>query len=343
MSRSIDDGAAVLANHGFVDTDDPEAARDQVSAVLVPHDLEVHRGLLPFRAVYRLAALDTVSLHYLRYEPEVSMTWAPLREFHMLVFPIAGACRIGSGRKRIEIEPGQGFVFDPKTSARLDLIGNCEAVFVKIRASVLESRLQGPIEFDSRRALAPEASAALIDLVLWICRDLDHRAPLSVEASTAQSIEALLLDAVVGSCPHNNSEALARPARRPVSQSIRRCEAFIELHADEPITIADMTRISGASERMLFKEFRDHRSTNPMAFLKSVRLERAHTDLKRAETGHDTVAGIAGAWRFAHPGQFAKDYRLRFGRNPSDTLRRGSNSGYPGAPDADDGGMEHGA
>ncbi len=74
MSRSIDDGTAVLANHGFVDTDDPEAARDQVSAVLVPHDLEVHRGLLPFRAVYRLAALDTVSLHYLRYEPEVSMT-----------------------------------------------------------------------------------------------------------------------------------------------------------------------------------------------------------------------------------------------------------------------------
>jgi transcriptional regulator GlxA family with amidase domain len=123
----------------------------------------------------------------------------------------------------------------------------------------------------------------------------------------------------------------------PVPQNVRRCEEFIELHAAEPITIADMTAVSGASERMLFREFRDHRATSPMAFLKAHRLERAHGELAGADAGQHTVGQVAGAWGFAHPGHFAKDYRRRFGRNPSETLRGARDPGYPGASDADGG------
>ncbi len=50
---------------------------------------------------------------------------------------------------------------------------------------------------------------------------------------------------------------------------------------------------------------------------------------------------IAGAWGFAHAGQFARDYRGRFGRNPSDTLRGERYSEYCDARDGDarDGGL----
>ena len=63
MSRSSDIGEGALANFPFVDTDDAGVARARTSALLIPHDLEVHRGLLPFRAVHRHAALSTISLH----------------------------------------------------------------------------------------------------------------------------------------------------------------------------------------------------------------------------------------------------------------------------------------
>ncbi len=125
-----------------------------------------------------------------------------------------------------------------------------------------------------------------------------------------------------------------RPKAVPIPLNVRRCEEFVELHAAAPITIADMAAVSGASERMLFQAFRDHRRTSPMAFLKSRRLERAHAELASADAGGRTVGQIADAWGFGHPGRFAKDYRGQFGRNPSDTLHGEPNSGYPGAPDA---------
>ncbi len=180
MSQSSDNGESVLANHPFVDTDDAAAARARTSALLIPHELEVHRGLLPFRAVHRHAALDAISLHYLRYEPEVTMTWTPPQRFHLLAIPISGLCRIGIERRRIEVAPGQCFVFNPTTGPRLDLIGNCEALFVKIPSTEISFRSTesfgtpagSAIEFDSRRAVPGEACGALIDLVQWVCRDL---------------------------------------------------------------------------------------------------------------------------------------------------------------------------
>jgi transcriptional regulator GlxA family with amidase domain len=126
-------------------------------------------------------------------------------------------------------------------------------------------------------------------------------------------------------------------------QNIRRCEEFIALRAAEPITISDLIRISGASERMLFHEFRTHLDTSPMAYLKKIRLERAHADLEEAHPSQRSVAEIATEWGFTHRGSFAKDYRARFRRNPSDTLRRTPVPGYPDGENADEGGLEHGA
>ncbi len=335
MSQLEDGGTSVLANHPYADTGDAEAARRLVSALLIPHDLEVHRGLLPFRVVHRHAALDAVSFHYLRYEPEVTMTWAPPERFHLLTIPISGLCRPGPERRRVEIAPGQCAVLDATMASRLDLVGNCEALLVKIPSSEVSFHSAGSaIVFDQRRAVPEDACGALIDLVRWICRDLDHARPVSADPIAAERMETLLLDTVLSACRHDGS----RPKVGPVPRNVRRCEEFIELHAADAISIADMTAVSGASERMLFQDFHDHRATSPMAFLKSVRLERAHADLVSANGGERTVSEVANAWRFAHAGQFARDYRGRFGRNPSVTLRGARDLGYPGVRDETVGG-----
>jgi AraC-like DNA-binding protein len=84
----------------------------------------------------------------------------------------------------------------------------------------------------------------------------------------------------------------------------------------------------------LLQAFRDHRQTTPMAYLKARRLEGAHADLVRADADENTVSEIAGAWGFAHPGHFAREYRRKFGRTPSHTLRRERHPGYPGTSDS---------
>ncbi len=58
----------------------------------------------------------------------------------------------------------------------------------------------------------------------------------------------------------------------------------------------------------------------PLAYLRSVRLERVREELLGAAGDGATVSGIARRWGFAHLGRFAALYADRFGEAPSATL-----------------------
>ena len=58
-----------------------------------------------------------------------------------------------------------------------------------------------------------------------------------------------------------------------------------------------------------------------MAYLRRVRLDQAHRQLRTADPGgEDTVARIALDWGFTSPSRFARYYRDAYGRVPSATL-----------------------
>ena len=59
----------------------------------------------------------------------------------------------------------------------------------------------------------------------------------------------------------------------------------------------------------------------PIAWLKRLRLDRAHADHEAADPASVTVTEIAAKWGFLHQGKFAAQYRARFGATPSETLR----------------------
>jgi transcriptional regulator GlxA family with amidase domain len=58
-----------------------------------------------------------------------------------------------------------------------------------------------------------------------------------------------------------------------------------------------------------------------MAYLRQIRLTRAHEELRQARPGRTTVALVAHRWGFSHLGRFAAAYRERYGVAPSGTLR----------------------
>jgi AraC family ethanolamine operon transcriptional activator len=106
----------------------------------------------------------------------------------------------------------------------------------------------------------------------------------------------------------------------------RRAEEFLRAHLTRPITIRDLCLATGASERTLHDAFRRHLGTTPKAYLKLIRLNAVHRELEQGDPG-TTVTGVAMRWGFFHPGWFSHDYRLMFGRTPSDTLRVGHRDG----------------
>jgi AraC-like DNA-binding protein len=103
--------------------------------------------------------------------------------------------------------------------------------------------------------------------------------------------------------------------------TLRRAAAHLHAHAAEPITVAQAAAAAGIGVRALQEAFVRHYGCTPMAYLRRLRLQLAHDELRAADpTGGDTVGTIAAHWGFAHGGKFAAAYRSRYGINPSDTL-----------------------
>lgn len=110
-------------------------------------------------------------------------------------------------------------------------------------------------------------------------------------------------------------------ADRPAT--LRRAVAFIEAHAHEPVTLADISDAARTSPRAVQYAFRRGLATTPTGYLRGVRLERAHHDLQVGDpTRGDTVAAIAARWGFAKAGRFSATYASAYGRPPRQTLRQ---------------------
>jgi AraC-like DNA-binding protein len=103
---------------------------------------------------------------------------------------------------------------------------------------------------------------------------------------------------------------------------VRRAVAFAEAHAERPLGVGDLAASAGVGVRALQQAFRRHLDTTPTAYLRRIRLERAHRELRAADpTTGVTVAEVAHRWGFAGHDRFARAYREAYGRSPGDTLR----------------------
>ncbi len=114
-----------------------------------------------------------------------------------------------------------------------------------------------------------------------------------------------------------------RPAdgRGAMPAGVKRAMTFIDEHAREPISIADIADAARLSIRGLQAAMRRHLDVTPYEYVRTVRLNGVHAEL-RHPVSETTVASTANAWGFAHLGRFAGEYRELFGETPRATLQR---------------------
>ncbi|WP_299203183.1 helix-turn-helix domain-containing protein [uncultured Amphritea sp.] len=102
---------------------------------------------------------------------------------------------------------------------------------------------------------------------------------------------------------------------------VDRARDYMMSHINEPPTIVELCNNVGASRRKLQYCFQETLGTNPVAYLRTLRLNAVHRELLtpyRTESVHD----IAVERGFLHLSRFANDYKQLFGELPSETLRR---------------------
>jgi len=108
-------------------------------------------------------------------------------------------------------------------------------------------------------------------------------------------------------------------ASQRYSPPVERAVAFIEAHLFEPCGVAELARRAGASESTLLRSFHRELGVRPGEYWRTRRLDEA---LVLARAGGWSVAEIATRVGYDNPTSFGHAFRMRFGRPPSDFVRK---------------------
>jgi AraC-like DNA-binding protein len=128
--------------------------------------------------------------------------------------------------------------------------------------------------------------------------------------------EAALLELLLA-LPHASASRFAGGAAS-------RCavDRAIDLMNADPaasVALSELARAAGVGVRALTRAFERRLGISPMRYLQQMRLERVRNDLL---DGQSSVTEIAFRWGFGNLGDFAMQYKARYGERPSETLRR---------------------
>lgn len=309
-------------------TGDVERAHEVLRQIYVDHRVRLHRPPRDFQ--YEQDAVDTgpVTLGRLRYKMDVDLFTEPL-DRHVFVVVGGGQAESRAGRDSVRAAPGDVFLHPvdralDHTCRHVDLHTlSLDRRVVTQAAAALTGVEPAGLRFQAMTPVSPGMGRYFRDTVghlrrLFTGPEEPLRSPLVVRAAVD-----LVAATALAAFPNTATSAAYRPAPGAVAPAaVRRAVSFIESHAGEPITVATIAEAAQVSARALHAGFRRHLGTTPMAYLRRVRLERAHHDLRAADPGRgDTVSRIAHRWGYATPSKFSADYRAAFGHPPSQTLR----------------------
>ncbi|TCO53520.1 AraC family transcriptional regulator [Actinocrispum wychmicini] len=218
-------------------------------------------------------------------------------------------------------QPGHGFA-GRVTNLRCGYVSVEPSLLSKVAATA-PGRTEQPVRLTGYRPVSPAAGQHLMRTIAFL-RDHVLTDPAIRDAPLVASTAPQLLAATVLTAFPNTAltEPTIEDRHDAHSATLRRAMRFIDDHPASEIGVADIAAAVHVTVRAVQYAF--HRQgTTPMAYVRRVRLDRAHRDLLAADpTTGVTVTQIAARWGFFHAGRFAGYYRDAYGRPPTQTLLR---------------------
>jgi AraC-like DNA-binding protein len=312
-------------------TTEPDEARDICAHVYYPHRLTVLHERARFAMSLSALNLGPVAVGLLGYAGEVRLETAELETGYEINVPLSGRLLTRTGPAEVYATPCTAALYRPDGKTRLQGWADGGKLFgLKIERSALEARL-AELTGTPVRGVIPLGPSldlrtgngrrwwALAQALAALTADPDG--PLTRPMVVRPLIDSLLM-ALLYAANHPYRGALAAPCARAGTASISRAMDLIEAEPGLPWTVGELASRAGLSTRALQYGFAAQTGMSPMAYLRQVRLQRADAELRAADGAARGVAGIASRWGFTNFGRFASAYRMRYGRTPSETLRR---------------------
>jgi transcriptional regulator GlxA family with amidase domain len=178
------------------------------------------------------------------------------------------------------------------------------------------------LRFEAMAPVSAGRQAMWASTAKFVCAELVTSGNAAISPLMAHELTRMAATVMLETFPNTTMTAryVAGPGWAPPA-AVRRAAAFIEAHADQPVTLADIAAAAGVTGRALQPAFRRYYDNTPVGYLRQARLERAYTELHDADPAAGvTVAAVARRWGWTSPSQFTAAYQRRFGEAPSRTL-----------------------
>lgn len=187
-------------------------------------------------------------------------------------------------------------------------------------AVLLDADVRGPVRLSEGFDPLLPPGRFCADLIRVLGEEIRDPAGLAHQPIMVEPLQESLMTALLYSVGHQYTDELhARVPRSPGHTVVRAIDA-IHSHPDRPHTVSGLAAIAGLSVRSLRQEFHLRVGMTPMAYLRQIRLARAHAELMAAEPGLTSVDAVARRWGFGRPAVFTASYLARYHTTPWRTL-----------------------
>ncbi|MBV1850029.1 AraC family transcriptional regulator [Catellatospora tritici] len=321
------DGIALQVQASEFTTRDVQQAHEIIRSADGVNRHCVIGGVDDFRFQRRELTLGELGMEAIRHTATVEMMTDPLSHL-VFVVSLSAEFDIQAGDMQLRSLRGDPVLYPMGVpmAVRFADLKQCMLRLPVDRVAQVAARsgvALADFRFEGMAPVSPQARRRWRNTMRYLFKTLS--APDTALANPLVHAAAIDLAATVAIAAFPNTATAAGEFAEPgrvAPAALRRAVAFIDAHAHEPVTLEDIADAAGISARGLQAAFHRHIDTTPMAYLRRVRLERAHRDLQAADpTRGDTVADVARRWGFTSLSRFAADYRQEYGRTPRQTLR----------------------
>jgi AraC-like DNA-binding protein len=225
---------------------------------------------------------------------------------------------------------GTAAVYAPEGLSALHWDASTEILLFKMKRHAVEDALSDGLgrqltsqpDFEPLLPIHTPSARSWIDMLVWFAEQVFHPGGLIHQPLVGMPFVDTLIRGFLVAAEHSQRDALLGRDVSTPPRAVRAAIDVIEAEAHLPLTLSSIAARSQVSVRSLQQGFKRHLDTTPMAYLREVRLRRAHEHLLDSDPSIVTVASVAYRWGFTNLGRFAAAHAARYREPPVKTLRR---------------------
>lgn len=312
-----------------ITTADADVAHGWLRDAYGDHEVTISGRPTDFRFAHSMADFGSFTVGVARHSMVLQGSWEPLDDVLLFSHLLSGRFVLRSPSSEVVGGPGDVLSYDP--DARTDVEWHdFRMAQLRIQRSAVEraaaemlgeDRATPRLAFDLGRPLSEAKGVHWKRLMQYVSGDVARNPGVNGNPLVVRHVQRLIVATLLETFPNSSQAGYRTKTQYAAPDAVRRAIAFMEEHAGEDLDLTTIADAAHVGPRALQRAFRRSMDQTPLGFLRSVRLDRAHDELRAADPAGTTVGAVAARWGFGHPGRFAADYRTRFERSPSDTLR----------------------